>query len=61
MSMKNYIILFFLNLLFIFSSSSDEEINEVSTTKIKPQYVRTCTSELYYRRDEQVNIYLFYF
>ncbi len=40
--------------LFYFSSSSDEEINEVLTTKIKPQYVRTCTSELYYRRDEQV-------
>ncbi|CAF2641318.1 unnamed protein product [Rotaria sp. Silwood2] len=34
-------------------SSSDEDINDVSTTKIKPQYVRTCASELYYRRDEQ--------
>ncbi|CAF3412899.1 unnamed protein product [Rotaria sp. Silwood1] len=34
-------------------SSSDEEINNVSITKTKPQYVRTCTSELYYRRDEQ--------
>lgn len=36
------------------SSSSDEDTNEVSITKTKPQYVRTCTSELYYRRDEQV-------
>lgn len=43
-----------------FSSSSEDddeggEINDVPTTKFKPQYVRTSTSELYYRRDEQVN------
>lgn len=41
-----------------FSSSSeeeDEEVNDVPTTKIKPAYVRTSTSELYYRRDEQVD------
>ncbi|CAF1240066.1 unnamed protein product [Adineta ricciae] len=34
-------------------SSPDEDSTEVSTTKSKPQYVRTCASELYYRRDEQ--------
>ncbi|CAF4298285.1 unnamed protein product, partial [Adineta steineri] len=27
--------------------------NDIPTTKIKPQYVRTCASELYYKRDEQ--------
>ncbi|CAF4099564.1 unnamed protein product, partial [Rotaria magnacalcarata] len=34
-------------------SSSDEDTNEIPITKIKPQYVRTCASELYYQRDEQ--------
>lgn len=37
------------------SSSPDEDSIEVSTTKSKPQYVRTSASELYYRRDEQVH------
>lgn len=39
---------------FLLSSSSDEETNEPLKTKTKPQYVRTCVSDLYYRRDEQV-------
>lgn len=43
-----------IDLTYHYSSSSDEDTCEISITKTKPQYVRTCASELYYRRDEQV-------
>jgi hypothetical protein len=58
MSMKIRLFNYYFLLIYNFSSSSDEETNEVSTVKTKPQYVRTCTSELYYRRDEHVRLNL---
>lgn len=34
-------------------SSSEDETIEITTKKVKPRYVRTSTSELFYRRDEK--------
>ena len=54
MSINVYLLSNFIYFTFFLSSSSDEDMNEIFTTKSKPQYVRTCASELYYRRDDQV-------
>jgi hypothetical protein len=48
-------------MIYFSSSSEEEEVNNIPITKIKPQYVRTSTSELYYRRDEQVKNRIVFF